>query len=96
MDRIGWLIYRINDPVLRSMFFSPSNLFFMRDGIVNMLAGNLQLNLRSIAPVLMFKAAYRLLSTLHKFGAGPVMPEAIPGHAAPAMPGVGVYSKVTD
>jgi hypothetical protein len=44
----------------------------------------------------MFKAAYRLLSTLHKFGAGPVMPEAIPGHAAPAMPGVGVYSKVTD
>ncbi|WP_431271137.1 NAD(P)/FAD-dependent oxidoreductase [Dankookia sp. P2] len=96
MDRIGWLIYRINDPVLRSMFFSPSNMFLMRDGIVNLLAGNLRLNLRSMVPVLAFKAAYRLLSTLHRHGAGPAMPEAVPGAGAAAMPGGGVYSKVAD
>lgn len=95
MDRIGWLIYRINDPVLRSMFFSPSNKFFMHDGIVNLLAGNLRLNLRSMVPVLMFKAAYRLLSTLHRFGAGPAMPEAVPAGAALAMPG-GAYARMPD
>src|SRR3712207_1387248 len=42
MDRIGWLIYRINDPVLRSMFMAPRNMLWMRDGIINMLAGNLR------------------------------------------------------
>jgi hypothetical protein len=55
MERIGWLIYRINDPVMRTMFVEPSNKFWMRDGIVNMLVGNLRGNLRSVLPVLCFK-----------------------------------------
>ena len=67
MDRIGWLIYRINDPVhALHVLARRATYFCMRDGIINMLAGNLRLNLRSIVPVLMFKAAYRLLSTLHQ------------------------------
>jgi flavin-dependent dehydrogenase len=76
MDRISWLIYRINDPVLRSMFLSPSNMFWMRDGIVNMLAGNLRHSPRAVLPVTMFKVAYHVLSALHRFGMGPEMPEA--------------------
>jgi hypothetical protein len=85
MDRIGWLIYRINDPVLRSMFLSPSNLFWMRDGIVNMLAGNLRRSPRAVLPVLSFKAAYHLLSALHRRGTGPEMPEAV---TVPGRPGL--------
>jgi len=27
MDRISWLIYRVNDPVMRTMFMAPSNRF---------------------------------------------------------------------
>jgi flavin-dependent dehydrogenase len=78
MGRISWLIYRINDPVLRSMFLSPSNMFWMRDGIVNMLAGNLRRSPRATLPVMMFKAVYHCLSVLHRFGMGPEMPEAKP------------------
>jgi flavin-dependent dehydrogenase len=78
MDRISWLIYRINDPVMRTMFMAPSNRFWMRDGIVNMLAGNLRGNLRSVFPILCFKAAYHLLSALHRRGMGQELPEMPP------------------
>jgi flavin-dependent dehydrogenase len=77
MDRISWLIYRVNDPVLRSMFLAPSNLFWMRDGVVNMLAGNLRGSLRAELPVLAFKAAYHGLTALRRIGLGPAMPEAV-------------------
>ena len=43
MDRLSWLIYRINDPVLRGMLMAPRNWFRMRDGLVSVLAGNLEL-----------------------------------------------------
>ena len=82
MDRISWLIYRINDPVMRSMFMAPSNKFFMRDGIINMLAGNLRGNLRSVGPIICFKLAYHLLSALHRRGRGGELPEAIPSAGA--------------
>ena len=75
MDRISWLIYRINDPVMRTMFMAPSNRFWMRDGIVNMLAGNLRGNLRSVLPILCFKAAFHFLSALHRHGLGRELPE---------------------
>jgi flavin-dependent dehydrogenase len=70
MDRISWLIYRINDPVLRTMFMAPSNRFWMRDGIINMLAGNLRGNLRSALPILCFKTAFHVLSALHRYAPG--------------------------
>lgn len=78
MDRISWLIYRINDPVMRSMFMAPSNTLFMRDGIINMLAGNLRGNWRSILPIVCFKCAYALLTRLHRNGRGGELPEAVP------------------
>jgi flavin-dependent dehydrogenase len=78
MDRISWLIYRINDPVMRTMFMAPSNRFYMRDGIVNMLAGNLRGNLRSVVPILCFKFAYSFLSALHRRGLGGELAERIP------------------
>jgi len=78
MDRISWLIYRINDPVMRTMFMSPSNRFYMRDGIINMLAGNLRGNLRSVIPIACFKLAYHFLTALHRRGLGGELPEQAP------------------
>jgi flavin-dependent dehydrogenase len=84
MDRIGWLIYRINDPVMRSLFMAPRNTLWMRDGIINMLAGNLRGDPRAVLPILSFKALFHLLSALHRRGLGPAMPEALPAEAVPA------------
>jgi len=42
MNRLSWLIYRINHPVFRDMFMAPSDLFRMRSGVIGLLAGNLQ------------------------------------------------------
>jgi len=78
MDRIGWLIYRINDPVMRSLFMAPKNTLWMRDGIINMLAGNLRGDPRAVIPILSFKAVFHTLSFLHRRGLGPAMPEAVP------------------
>ncbi|MBR0648659.1 NAD(P)/FAD-dependent oxidoreductase [Roseomonas terrae] len=55
MDRISWLIYRVNDPVLRSLFMAPRNTLWMRDGIINMLAGNLRGSPRAMLPVMSFQ-----------------------------------------
>ena len=85
MDCIGWLIYRINDPVMRSLFMAPRNTLWMRDGIINMLAGNLRGDPRAVIPILSFKALYATLSALHRVGLGPEMPEALPGRGMPAI-----------
>ena len=60
IDRISWLIYRINDPVMRGLFLSPRNTLRMRDGLVSLLAGNLDRDLRGALPVLAFKCVYRV------------------------------------
>jgi len=60
--RIGWLIKRINRPVLRDMLMHPRNFLWMRDGLVSMLAGNLGRSPRTLVPVLAFKGAYCLLA----------------------------------
>lgn len=82
MNRISWLIYRVNDPVLRSLFLAPRNTLWMRDGIINMLAGNLRGSVRAMLPVMAFKAVYYGLSFLHRFGLGPDMPEKMPAPVA--------------
>jgi flavin-dependent dehydrogenase len=71
MDNLGWLVYRINTPVLRAMFMSPSNKFRMRDGLVAMLAGNLKIDRQLRGPVLAFKAVYYLLTGLVRLGWDP-------------------------
>jgi flavin-dependent dehydrogenase len=68
MDKIGWLIYRINDPVLRQMFMAPSDKLQMRAGMVSILAGNLERNWRYSASFLAFKGIFYALSLAHRFG----------------------------
>lgn len=75
MDRISWLIYRVNDPVMRTLFMAPSNRLWMRDGVVNLLAGNLRWSWRAALPVLCFKGVYRMLSALHRRGVQIALPE---------------------
>ncbi|MDR3100258.1 MAG: tryptophan 7-halogenase [Paraburkholderia sp.] len=75
MDRISWLIYRVNDPVMRTLFMEPSNRFWMRDGLVSLLAGNLQGSWRAALPVLCFKSVYHVLSALHRRGIELSLPE---------------------
>lgn len=77
MDRISWLIYRINDPVLRTLFMEPQNTLKMRDGLISLLAGDLRGNAKSFLPILSFKTVYHTLSWLHRKGWGPAMSEAV-------------------
>ena len=77
MATLGWLVYRVNTPVLRSMFMAPSNRFRMRDGLVAMLAGNLTIDWRLRGPMLAFKAAYYLLRVLDRLG-WKLQPEGAP------------------
>ncbi|MBR0660089.1 NAD(P)/FAD-dependent oxidoreductase [Neoroseomonas oryzicola] len=65
---LSWLIYRINTPVLRDMFMTPSNRFRMREGLISLLAGDVHANSNRQMPVIAFKAAYRMLSLAHRFG----------------------------
>ena len=68
MEKIGWLIYRINHPVLRGMFMAPSDRFRMRAGLTAILAGNLQRGWRYSVPLLAFKSAFYALSLAYRFG----------------------------
>jgi flavin-dependent dehydrogenase len=68
MDRLCWLIYRINKPVLRGMLMAPRNAFGMRDGLLSLLAGNLDVPRKFRGPVLAFRVIYYLLSAADRFG----------------------------
>ena len=68
MDRLSWLIYRINDPVMRGMLMTPCNRFRMRDGLVSVLAGNLDDRAEFRIPMLAFRIAYYLLSMADRLG----------------------------
>ena len=68
MANINWMIYRINDPVLRGLFMNPRNILGMRDGIVSLLAGNLRSSLRDRLPEFVFKGLYYVLSAMHRLG----------------------------
>jgi flavin-dependent dehydrogenase len=58
MNRLSWLIYRINHPVFRDMFMAPSDIFRMRAGVVALLAGNLEGGWRYDGPLLAFKSVF--------------------------------------
>jgi len=68
MDRLGWLIYRINQPVMRHMLLTPTNRFRMRDAVISVLAGNLQSAHRLRLPLVAFKVVYHLLSAASRLG----------------------------
>ena len=69
MDRISWLIYRINEPALHRLFFAPRNVLRMRDGLINLIAGNLGGGWRAELPVLAFKIVYHMTKTFGRFDA---------------------------
>ncbi len=62
MDRFGWLIYRINQPVMRRLLMSPSNVLRMRDGVLSILAGNIRRGRAPDVPLLAFKSVYHVMS----------------------------------
>ncbi|MGI4951396.1 MAG: tryptophan 7-halogenase [Janthinobacterium lividum] len=68
MQRIAWLITRINTPALRLLFMAPRNVFRMRDGLVSLLAGNLRGTWGSVFPVLAFKGVYHVTTLLLRLG----------------------------
>jgi len=68
MDRLRWLICRINSPVLRSMLMAPRNVFRMRDGLVALLSGNIDIHPKFRVPVLAFRMIYYLLSAAERVG----------------------------
>jgi len=68
MDHLGWLIYRINNPVIRQMLMTPNNVFRMRDGMVSLLAGNFDGRVSLRLPLLLFKGVYHLASLGARFG----------------------------
>ena len=67
MDRFGWLIYRINDPVMRYLFLNHSNKLRMREGMTALLAGNIEFPPRAILPVITFKAVYYAMRVYRRF-----------------------------
>jgi len=71
MDRISWLIYRINTPALRHLFMAPRNVLRMRDGLVSLLAGNLRGTWSSVLPVLAFKGVYHAMALAMRLGHRP-------------------------
>ena len=76
MDRIAWLIYRINTPALRLLFMAPRNTLRMRDGLVSLLAGNLRGTWGSMLPVLAFKSVYYATTALLRLGLHATAPMA--------------------
>jgi flavin-dependent dehydrogenase len=66
MDRLGWLIYRINTPALRQLFMAPRNTLRMRDGLVSLLAGDLAGSWRVAGPVMAFKGVYHALTLMQR------------------------------
>ena len=68
MQRISWLIYRINTPALRMLFMAPGNRLRMRDGLISLLAGNIRANWSLVFPVLAFKSIYYVMTLLHRLG----------------------------
>ena len=77
MARIGWLIYRINKPVMRDMFIYPSNKLRMRDGLISLLSGNLRADPKLRIPVLAFKSTYYMLCVLSRFGIRAGAPKSV-------------------
>jgi flavin-dependent dehydrogenase len=71
-SELAWLVYRINDPVMRFMLMHPNNRFGMRDGLLALLAGQIfEQPLRTRSSMAVFKLVYHALrlSGLYKRGA---------------------------
>jgi hypothetical protein len=54
--------------VMRAMLMGPQNRFRMRDGLVSILAGNLDVRREYRLPMLAFRIVYYLLSMAARLG----------------------------
>ena len=61
-SELAWLVYRINDPVMRFMLMHPKNQFGMRNGLLALLAGQIfEQPLGTRSSMLVFKLVYHML-----------------------------------
>jgi flavin-dependent dehydrogenase len=74
MDRLNWMIRRINDPVMRGLFLAPRDTLGMRAGVVSLLAGNLDNRLTIRLPVMAFQSVYYAMRLAQRLGAGHLVP----------------------
>jgi flavin-dependent dehydrogenase len=80
---LSWLMYRINDPVIRFLFLHPNNRFGMRDGLLSLLAGEIfDISLRTRTRVLAFRALYYLMRLFARQATTP-RPVLAPGRRQP-------------
>ena len=68
LHSLSWLIYRINNPVLRDIFMASFDLFNTRNGLLAILAGDFYEGPRFMPPLRRLQLAYGLLYLFSKLG----------------------------
>jgi flavin-dependent dehydrogenase len=61
----SWFIYRVTNPTIRDMFMHPKNMFKVKQGLMSLLAANIDHGPAYRASLVMFKAVYYLVSILN-------------------------------
>jgi flavin-dependent dehydrogenase len=68
LGALSWLIYRINDPILRDILMSSFDLFKTRQQLITILAGDFYARHSVLSPLRRLQLAYACLFFLSKFG----------------------------
>lgn len=68
LDSLSWLIYRINNPILRDLLMSSFDLFNTRQQLITILAGDFYERHSILSPLRRVQLAYGCLVLLSKFG----------------------------
>jgi flavin-dependent dehydrogenase len=68
LDSLSWLIFRINDPILRDLLMSSADLLNTRQQLIKILAGNFYTRHSLLSPLRRVQLAYGCLVLLSKFG----------------------------
>jgi flavin-dependent dehydrogenase len=79
MNRLSWLIYRINHPVLRGMLMAPRNTLRMRDGLASVLAGNFTSGHEFRVPIHAFRIIFYILAIARRLGLQAIQPAPASG-----------------
>ena len=64
-QEFSWFIYRVTNPTIRDMFMHPQNMFNVKQGLMSLLAADLQHGARYRRSLFMFKVMYYLVSLLN-------------------------------
>jgi flavin-dependent dehydrogenase len=68
LNSLSWLIYRINNPVLRDLFMGSFDIFNTRNGLLAIMAGDFYAAPRLLSPLRRLQLAYGCLYLLSKAG----------------------------